>query len=652
MKNSQNPFFRRAALLLAFPCTCVQAAEIFWTGTTSTDWNTGANWSTGTVPGTGDNPHVDINGLAAGTFQATISADVPQTIDILIGRAGLNANSPGILNHTAGTAATGDGNWIDVGTDGGNGIYNIANTAAAGGALTGFGTGSGSVSGRRLYVGGTDFGAGGTGVMNVNTTGTVTVRNDLSVGVRGGTGVLNLDAGTITSGGWNFVGRELGAVTGGNGTLRISGGVLRNVNLSDPNAGRFYFGDGNATGRLEVSGGTLDNSQSFIHVGQNNNAAATRSSILMTGGTINTTTLIVGGNGKGVVDVIDNKALLNASSEIWVGDGGSGNGEMNVSAGTVRAANWVAVGRGGATGVLNISGTALFEKNDAGSFEIGNAVASVGTVNLNGGTLRVDEVVTGGGISTFNFNGGVLKAIVNSGNFMQGLTAANVKAGGAIVDTAGFDVTINQALLADPASAGGGLTKNGAGKLTLGGINTYTGLTTIATGTLLVNGLVTGDVSVASGAAVGGSGNILGAVNIAPNASLVPGTSPGTLSTGTVTLAGTSSIMFELDTAGTIGGGVNDLVNVTGNLTLDGVLTVQPLAGFSNGTYRLFNYTGSLTNNVLALEPGFLTAWPGSVVDTATIGQVNLTVVPEPAAGTIALTGLAALLGRRRRGNI
>jgi MYXO-CTERM domain-containing protein len=650
MNNSTTPLFRKAALLLVFPCSCLHAADIFWVGGTSRDWNTASNWSTGTVPGTGDNPRIDINGLAPGTFQATITADVSQTIDILVSRGGANPNSPGILNHTAGTAATGGGNWIDVGTDGGNGVYNLANTNASGGTLTNFGTGSGSVSGQRLYIGGVDFGGGGgTGLMNVNTTGTVTVRNDLSIGVRGGTGVMNLDAGTVTSGGWNFVGRELGSVTGGNGTLRISGGTLRNVNLSDPNAGRFYFGDGNATGRLEMSGGTLDNSQSFIHVGQNNNAAAQRSSILMTGGTVNTTSLIIGGNGKGVVDITNNSALMNASSEVWVGDGGTGNGEMNVSAGTVRAANWMAVGRGGATGVLNISGTGLVEKNDNGSFEIGNNAASNGTVNLNGGTLRVDEIVTGGGTSNFNFNGGVLKPIVNATNFMQGLTAAKVKSGGAVIDTAGFEVTINQALLADAVSTGGGLTKNGAGKLTLGGANTYTGLTTVSSGTLVVTGSITGDVTVATGASLGGSGNILGSVVINNDASLIPGTSPGTLTTGSLTLSNSTAVVFELDTAGTVGGGVNDWVNVSGNLTLDGNLSILPLAGFGVGSYRLFDYSGTLTNNGLALDPAFLTAWPGSTVDTSTGGQVNLTVVPEPAAGTIALAGLAALLGRRRR---
>ena len=37
-------------------------------------------------------------------------------------------------------------------------------------------------------------------------------------------------------------------------------------------------------------------------------------------------------------------------------------------------------------------------------------------------------------------------------------------------------------------------------------------------------------------------------------------------------------------------------MNVGGNLTLDGNLNVTDAGGFGVGVYRLFNYTGSLTN--------------------------------------------------------
>ena len=126
---------------------------------------------------------------------------------------------------------------------------------------------------------------------------------------------------------------------------------------------------------------------------------------------------------------------------------------------------------------------------------------------------------------------------------------------------------------------------------------------------------------------------------------LSPGSSPGTLTTGTLSLDPAALLKFELAQAGTVGSGVNDLISVGGNLTLDGTLQVTELAGFSNGTYRLFDYTGSLTNNILNLESAFLAAHPGSFVDAATPNQINLTVVPEPGALVSLLGGAACSLG-------
>ena len=59
---------------------------------------------------------------------------------------------------------------------------------------------------------------------------------------------------------------------------------------------------------------------------------------------------------------------------------------------------------------------------------VGHApAASVGTYNLNGGTLITGSVSTGGAasLSTFNFSGGTLQASAASAAFFQGLDAAN-----------------------------------------------------------------------------------------------------------------------------------------------------------------------------------------------------------------------------------
>jgi fibronectin-binding autotransporter adhesin len=76
-----------------------------------------------------------------------------------------------------------------------------------------------------------------------------------------------------------------------------------------------------------------------------------------------------------------------------------------------------------------------------------------------------------------------------------------------------------------------------------------------------------------------------------------------------------------------IGSGVNTLVNVAGNLTLDGVLNVINGGGFGSGAYRLINYTGTLSDLILVLgtlPAGFTSA--NVTVTTGVAGQVNLVV--------------------------
>ena len=98
-------------------------------------------------------------------------------------------------------------------------------------------------------------------------------------------------------------------------------------------------------------------------------------------------------------------------------------------------------------GVVNVlHGTLQFGQASTG------VTTSTGTYNLSGGILNTPHIQMSfaGNTATFNFNGGTLSPMVGTGstaNFMQGLTTANVQAGGAVVDTNSNAITIAQPLL-------------------------------------------------------------------------------------------------------------------------------------------------------------------------------------------------------------
>ncbi len=145
----------------------------------------------------------------------------------------------------------------------------------------------------------------------------------------------------------------------------------------------------------------------------------------------------------------------------------------------------------GGTGTYNLNGGTLSLHSNTLNLDGGGG--GTGTFNLNGGLLQAVNIATSSGTTTFNFNGGTLQAGASSTTFMNGLSTANVRNGGAIIDTNGNNITIGQALLHSSIGGDnaidGGLTKSGGtGTLTLTANSTYTGGTTINAGTLQFTG--------------------------------------------------------------------------------------------------------------------------------------------------------------------
>jgi autotransporter-associated beta strand protein len=170
-------------------------------------------------------------------------------------------------------------------------------------------------------------------------------------------------------------------------------------------------------------------------------------------------------------------------------------GNLHINANT--AIRYAISGNNGTNTITLNSGAITFYSDNANTvggsgvldLHQGNGGTVQNTFNLNGGTLSVFGILSANtaGTRTFNFNGGTLKAVANNTSFLNlgtGSAAANVRSGGAIIDTAGFDVTIAQALVNNGVDQDGGLTKNSNGTLTLSGSNTYTNNTTVNGGTL------------------------------------------------------------------------------------------------------------------------------------------------------------------------
>ena len=158
-----------------------------------------------------------------------------------------------------------------------------------------------------------------------------------------------------------------------------------------------------------------------------------------------------------------------------------------------------------------------------------------------------------------------------------------------------------------------------------------------------------GPVSVLSGATVGGTGAIGGAVTINTGAHLAPGSSAGTLTVSSLALSFGSDLDFELATAGF--GDLAVITTANGLAIGGGGVNVTALPGFGAGEYPLLDYTNSFTGSISNLSIG--TAPPGfiySFTDNPTNTSIDLVVsVPEP----VNLFVLAAipLFRRRRRGN-
>ena len=182
------------ALVASFGLSAANAQDNVWTGTTSTDWNEPSNWSQGGVPDTAFGDKAVVSTTTPNI--ATITADISSTPN------DINVTGGGRIDHQAGIAGPANGSRMFVGMDSTPSFYNLADTSVAGGGITGYGQGSGTVN----ATGNLNLAAWGgnrNGTMNINTTGALNVTGTLRIGNDGGSvGVMNLESGSVILSHW------------------------------------------------------------------------------------------------------------------------------------------------------------------------------------------------------------------------------------------------------------------------------------------------------------------------------------------------------------------------------------------------------------------------------------------------------------------
>jgi len=275
---------------------------------------------------------------------------------------------------------------------------------------------------------------------------------------------------------------------------------------------------------------------------------------------------------------------------------------------------------------------------------------ALGDVDIQEGTLAIESATTGIGnpaytltvregatLQLYNMTNLLNKQIVLNGSGTNN-TVNNASGnctvigpmtlnGDCLFNVGGTSLTLNNTI-----GGAGSLLKAGGTTLTLtGGPDAYTGNTTVSNGTLVLNTALTGGgtLTTVTGTTLAGNGTNLGPVVV--GGTLQPGSilGAGTFTCGPLTLGSGASLTFDLGATSTVGGGVNDLVQVSGNLTAsDNAITVNLLqGGLQAGTYRLITYTGTLSGS---FNPTVSIAGGASrflfTLDTTTVGQVNLIV--------------------------
>ena len=538
------------------------------------------------------------------------------------------------------------------------------------------------LTGANTYTGGTTISAGTLQIGNGGTTGSIqgNVTNNGTLAfnrsddvtfagtisgtgavVKNGAGTLVLTSDSTYAGGTTIAAGTLQIGNGGT-TGSITGNVVNNGSLAFNRANDVAFGGAlSGAGTLVQKGtGTLVLTGANTHTGGTTIASGTLQ--IGNGGTTGS----LAGNVANSGTLAFNRSDATTFAGVVSGTGsliqkGTGTvaltGANTYTGGTTIAAGTLQVGNGGTTGsilgdVAN-SGTLAFSRSDGVTFA--GVVSGTGALAQRGeGTL----VLTGA--NTYTGGTTIAAGTLQIGN---GGTAGSIQGNVANSGTLAFNHS-DDVTFAGVISGSGSLVQKGTGTLILTGDNTYTGVTTVSSGTLQIgNGGTTGSIA----------GNVVNNANLVFNRSdtyrfggTITGAGSVTFKGGTVLFSApysgsvtvdtsmvqlqagtTTSSPFTVGTGGVLGGSAN-----IGSLTANTGGTVSP--GYSPGTLTVngpvaFNagsiYAADVAPNGdhdLIAATGTATIAPGAILRVSKYGSG---AYPVGASYTV-LTAAGGVTGR------
>ncbi|WP_241560808.1 autotransporter domain-containing protein [Bordetella avium] len=423
-----------------------------------------------------------------------------------------------------------------------------------------------------------------------------------------GTGTVSLTGGNAFLSGTTIViqGASLAGTAYSLPSVITNNGTVIFNESADARHGKTLLGSGNVVKR---GSGTLTLSGSLNHSG---NTAIEAGTLLL-----------------------EESARLNAASTVTLSSGAvldmsrpslSSLGGLSGTGGTLQLGNQtlrLTVAQDSAFGGV-IEGSGSFTKLGAGRLTLTGDSTFSGAVRIDSGTLALGA---GGRLAATSVALSQASGFDISAAANMGLTALNGSNTSAVALGANT-LTLGLGSYDGVIAGTGGLTKNTTGSLVLNGRNTYTGMTRVDGGALVVGSSpfygasLNSSVTVASGASIGGAGAVNGNVVVQAGGSLAPGAPGGTfVVNGDLTLAQGSAMGFSFGQPGSSGAaGAGRSVQVNGSLALNGVrLSVNDAGGYGVGVYRLFDYTGSLTTS----NGGFTGLTMGQTVQVSS-GQINL----------------------------